>query len=111
MKIPDLHNHGWNFLADSDDVNGTRYFYHKPSGMVVRIWSGSDGHISYRPPKSRSIKSIYPDIDIMPSDHDSQMLEFSQKLEVLEGRDVDFQAGKYGSWEVIESKLLHPIHF
>jgi hypothetical protein len=100
MNIPEAQSHGWNFLADSDDINGNRYFWHKRSGMVVRIWSGSDGQICFRPPKCLSLKSIYADTDIMPSDHDSQMKEFVQKFEKGEGKTTDFRAGKYGNWEV-----------
>jgi hypothetical protein len=100
MKIPETQSHGWNFLADSDDVNGNFYFWHKRSGMIVRVWSGSDGQICFRPPKCLSLKSIYADTDIMPSDHDSQMKEFIQKFEKGEGKTADIRAGKYGNWEV-----------
>lgn len=68
--------------------------------MLVRIWSGSDGQISFRAPKSASIKTIYADTDLMPSDHDSQILEYAQKFNKGDGRAVDFRAGKFGTWEV-----------
>ena len=115
MKIPDLQSHGWMFLADHDDINGTRYFWHKCSGMIIRIWSGSDGQISLKLPKCTSIKTIYPDTDMMPSDHDAQIMEYSRKFDKGEGRPVDFRAGKFGTWEVPMTwnldQALYPLNF
>ena len=97
---------GWTYLMDGEKSPGsdTKYFYHARSGLIVRLWDHSDGFISFHIPgkdeNSKITKTVYPDMDAMPSDHDTRINLLQEKFQAGSGKQIDFLTGKYGNWEV-----------